>query len=143
MTVIFLGDKPSARMRPGARPFEGATCFDRLTEWCSKICHVEMRYRNAAANSRSECYYSGMYSYLPGDIAHFYELWNQCDHTDLELFLTRGCKFIALGDVAANRLTNAGVSHFKLPHPSGRNRIVNDQKYIKQQLQLCKEWINS
>jgi len=31
--VIFVGDKPSPKMKPGAKPFEGAACEKRLKEW--------------------------------------------------------------------------------------------------------------
>jgi len=32
--------------------------------------------------------------------------------------------------------------YFSLPHPSGRNRLLNDKKYIKLKLKECKEWLN-
>ena len=49
-------------------------------------------------------------------------------------------KVIALGNVASEALTKINVDHFKLPHPSGLNRKLNDKKYVTQLLKECKEY---
>ena len=51
-------------------------------------------------------------------------------------------RIIALGNIASEALTKIGVKHFKLPHPSGLNRQINDKKYIKQVLRECHEYCN-
>ena len=52
-------------------------------------------------------------------------------------------KFVALGNNATNFLKKFNVSHFKLPHPSGRNRQVNNEEFIQERLKACKEWLNA
>lgn len=37
---------------------------------------------------------------------------------------------IALGKTAAKALTLLGVEHYEMPHPSGRNRLLNDPEYV-------------
>lgn len=51
-------------------------------------------------------------------------------------------KVIALGGFASQVLHKLGVEHFKLPHPSGRNRLLNDRNYEAEQLKLCREYLN-
>jgi hypothetical protein len=52
-------------------------------------------------------------------------------------------KIIALGKTAAKALSMLGVSFYEMPHPSGRNRLLNDPKYVEQKvkglLQYCSE----
>lgn len=54
----------------------------------------------------------------------------------------KGYKIIALGEEASYALINNGVvNHFKLPHPSGRNRKLNNKVYVSEVLAKCKAWI--
>ncbi len=50
-------------------------------------------------------------------------------------------KIIALGNKVSEVLTLAGINHFKMPHPSGLNRKLNDPKYVHEQLQACKNYL--
>lgn len=115
--IIFVGDKPSLGMKPGAAPFEGAKCEQRLNFW--------------------------IHSVLPLFELDSYEIINQCDYKPFfpDDFLFH--KIVALGQVASNALTRSGIPHFKLPHPSGRNRQLNDKAFISQKLEECKKWISS
>ena len=50
-------------------------------------------------------------------------------------------KVIALGGLASTALNKINVAHFKLPHPSPRNRLLNDKTYEKKILKQCKEYL--
>lgn len=50
-----------------------------------------------------------------------------------------GLLIIALGNNASKRL--GCMPHFKLPHPSGRNRQINDKAYIINKLDECKKYL--
>ena len=52
-----------------------------------------------------------------------------------------GCKIIALGAVASKALSLCNIEHFKMPHPSGRNRILNDKELEKRLIAECREFI--
>lgn len=113
--IIFVGDKPSPRMKPGAKPFEGAACEKRLKEWVKKL-GGDMEYVvNSQPNTK--------------DIL-LINLWILLEHP-----------IVALGNNASKKLKN--VPHFKLPHPSGLNRQTNDKKFIDAKLKECKEWLKS
>lgn len=41
---------------------------------------------------------------------------------------------LTLGVRAANHLYRWEIEHIRLPHPSGRNRIINDKEFVKRRL---------
>lgn len=50
-------------------------------------------------------------------------------------------KIIALGNTASEALKLLKLTHYKLPHPSGRNRLLNSKKYVDNQLESCKVYL--
>ncbi len=51
-------------------------------------------------------------------------------------------KVLALGNIASKVLTLASIQHFKLPHPSGRNRKLNDRLWLDGELRKCREYLH-
>lgn len=51
-------------------------------------------------------------------------------------------KIIALGGFVSSALNKIDVKHFKLPHPSPRNRLLNDKTYEADVLKQCKDYLN-
>lgn len=110
--TIFVGDKPSPRMKPGAKAFDGAVCYKRLIEW--------VKYLNA--------YPSTVFNRNDIELIGW---------MTLSMLESNNIKFIALGNKASDYLKDMHVDHFKLPHPSGRNRKLNNKKYVEEQLELA------
>jgi hypothetical protein len=113
--IIFVGDKPSKRMKPGAKPFEGAACERRVKSWINTLTR------------------GGDDQYL---------IINQCDYEFINfvaMVRRDGHRLIALGNNASKAIST--VDHFKLPHPSGRNRQINDKAFISKRLNECREWL--
>jgi len=50
-------------------------------------------------------------------------------------------RVIALGEFANEALKRASIPHFKLPHPSGLNRRINDQKFMSMVFRNCREYL--
>lgn len=48
---------------------------------------------------------------------------------------------VALGNTASHALGKLKLSHFKLPHPSPRNRQLNDPADIQARLEECRTYI--
>lgn len=92
-------------------PFKGAACEPRLIEW---ICVVAGNEPYAIFNRK--------------DI-----VWEHFQHENY--------KVVALGNAASTTLSQYDIPHFKLPHPSGRNRQINHIAFINEQLELCKKYI--
>lgn len=112
--ILFVGDKPSPKMKPGAAPFQGAACEKRLMEWIVNV--------------------------IPEDF-HKVQIINSCDYSDYKLMahFRASTIFVALGNNASKAL--GSIPHFKLPHPSGRNRQINDKEFIAIKLEKCKNYI--
>ena len=112
--VIFIGDKPSARMAKNAKPFEGAACEKRLKEWMSVIF---------------------------SDYKTEYTIINQCDYKPYFPDSFNFHVVIALGNNASIALDKSCIRHFKLPHPSGKNFQLNNKKFVAKKLKECKNYI--
>ena len=51
-------------------------------------------------------------------------------------------KIVALGGFVSGVLEQKNINHFKMPHPSPLNRLLNDKSYEQKMLQNCKRYIN-
>lgn len=112
--ILFVADRPSPKMKPGARPFEGASSEARLKEWISAL-----------------------------GVSDF-TIVNQSDTviaaSAVKTARVLGYPIIAIGNNASKALGN--IPHFKVPHPSGRNRQLNNPKFVQKVLQDCKQWLH-
>lgn len=113
--ILFVGDKPSPKMKTGAKPFEGSACEKRLKEWIKAVTDTQY----IIVNQTDEMYFNFFVSAML--------LYNR--------------PMIALGDNASKALGRK--KHFKLPHPSGLNRQINDKAFINGKLAECKKYIES
>lgn len=50
-------------------------------------------------------------------------------------------KIVALGGFVSSALNTINVSHFKMPHPSPLNRLLNDKTFEQNILKECKEYL--
>jgi hypothetical protein len=62
-------------------------------------------------------------------------------------FLNEVCpqydKIIALGSTVGDVLDSLGFSHFTLPHPSPRNRQLNDKAFVVKKLIFCRQYLGN
>lgn len=115
--VVFVGDQISRLNLQDDIPFVGARCFKTLVQWI-KVLNPD--------------YYTCYNSNSLEDIG------NIC-----VLHFMDGFKVVALGNKASQRLTKYGIEHYKMDHPSGRNRKLNDKTYVQTRLDICKIWLYS
>ena len=109
--VLFIGDRPAPNAKTPV-PFKYAKCEKRLAEWIKALGVTDYKLINSAS-----------------------------DYFDLALVLAiqSGVPLVALGNNASKAIGRA--NHFKLPHPSGRNRQINDKEFISEKLSKCKLWL--
>lgn len=124
--IIFVGDKPSTKNIDPNIPFVGTKSYKTLLGWVADmdIFINDIKLINA-----------DKFRYYPSSEVIYFNFSPICYKSEATL--------VALGNNASNKLENLGLNHFKLPHPSGLNRKLNDKKQLKKTLQSCKHWVNS
>jgi hypothetical protein len=55
--------------------------------------------------------------------------------------IPQALKYVALGNNASDRLTELGIQHLKLPHPSGSNRYWNNEGAEEECAKKLKEYV--
>lgn len=50
-------------------------------------------------------------------------------------------KIVALGEFPSMVLRRLGIKHHRIPHPSGRNRTLNDPRFVEQVLSECRRYL--
>jgi G:T/U-mismatch repair DNA glycosylase len=120
MRVLIVGQNPGNN--PKAFHYKNHT-IDRLNKWCDFL---------------------GIYNYT---FMNCVQERGEAKIKDVDFdFLKKNAegfdKIICLGSFASICLNRINKSHFKLPHPSPRNRLMNDKKYVNQILSECREYIN-
>ncbi len=111
--ILFVGDRPSKYTDPD-HPFKGARCEPKLLSWIKQLSIDKYRIINRVDPDF--------------EIVIFVQMVNERP-------------IIALGNNASKALKH--YKHFKLPHPSGRNRKLNDKEYEISILKQCKEWLEA
>lgn len=112
--VIFVGDKPSRLNENPMIPFIGTPSWKMLLKWIKKL---------------------EVSSY------HVANSFSPMDMVNVECHNRNGNLFVALGNEASERLDRVGIQHFKLPHPSPRNRKLNDKEFVDRQLKECYDYL--
>lgn len=110
--ILFVGDKPSRLNTDPSVAFKGARCEARLNEWITFIG------------------------------ARPYHTINRTDYNFISavmMWAAYTLPVVALGNNASKALGK--VPHFKLPHPSGRNRQINDKTFINAKLEECRQYL--
>ena len=112
--VLFVGDKPSKNSDPN-HAFKGAKCEARLKEWIESIIATS--------------------DYMV--INRVDEYFKECVNSHVK----RGNPVIALGNAASKALKD--IPHFKLPHPSGLNRKLNNKRALRRQLDRARMFVST
>ncbi len=117
--VIILGMSPSTKIKG----FKNGT-FDRLQKWCDQVELKSFDFHNV----------------IP-DIAN----GNTFDQVNAEKLLQKiqgKTKIIALGGFVSRVCHKYNISHYKIDHPSPRNRNFNNPDYEVQMLENLRKYLN-
>ena len=113
--VIFVGDEPSLHNADPKVAFVGTRSHAVLLKW-----------------------FEGFKDFTP---QIFNSDTEELRQRILKLSKFQGAVVIALGSTASKRLNNLGVKHYKLPHPSPRNRLLKNKEFINKQIKECYRYI--
>ena len=112
--VVFVGDEPGRLNINKDIAFVGTRSMETLAKWIKTI-----------QPDYYVCYNS-----------HTSENLDKIDSLYKNNF-----NVVALGNKASNRLKKLNITHYKLPHPSGLNRNLNDHQKLSLDLALCRLYI--
>lgn len=112
--VLFVGMNPAAERRPTVPRY---CALGRLYEWATALGIPYFSFVNC-----SHRYGTFVRSTVDTDFLRM--VVSQHDGP-----------VVALGEVASRILRRVGVSHHAMPHPSYRNRKLNDREYEKRMLE--------
>lgn len=123
--IYFVGSNPS--VHDNGTDFLGGTKTGRILEtWIDLLRIKEFRFTNV----------SWMQTVSNRTLKK-----SEFELDRLETELKSATKIIALGRTAQKALDCLGYTYFSLPHPSPRNRILNDIDYVFTRLAKCKEFL--
>lgn len=97
--------------------------FDRLNKWMDRLCISNYSFINTT-EKRFDTISS-----------------HDVDPNRLKEAAIGYKKVIALGGFASDSLKKAQIKHFKMPHPSPRNRLLNDRNYEMEQIKKCAKYL--
>lgn len=120
--VIFVGDTFSSKNLDKNVAFLGTKSYYVLKQWI-KILEIEE------------------YTLVNSDHFSFPMLVNSWLYNEIDGYYMP--EVIALGKKAEKQLKKLGSDYFILPHPSPKNRKLNDKEFIKKELEKCKKWLNN
>lgn len=126
MKIIFVGDKPSNKNFRKDIPFWGTKSYTKLLSWIGEL---QIHLDDVAVINRDAAYES-THPWYRGAV--------------LECGMSERVFYVALGDKAEAELkkwTPFKENYYKLDHPSGLNRKLNDKQYEKEMLNGCKRWL--
>lgn len=117
--VLVIGMNPSGR---DLKHKKGPT-LSKLESWMNSLAVEHFSFINCAD--------------VPGKINT-----SDIDYNRLCTLTSQYSKILALGALVSNTLNTINVAHFKLPHPSPLNRLLNDKTFEKKTLSDCKDYLN-
>ncbi len=114
MRILFVGDTPSKNNIYKDIAFIGTPSHKNLLKWIEELgCGDNYIMRNSNSH---------------GLLMQIHDFYVYGSYT-----------VIALGEKASKRLKEYRVPHFKLPHPSPKNRKLNDKQFLKDSLKYLKQ----
>lgn len=125
--IWFVGSNPSKKNTCPLVPFEGTKSMLTLQAWFAALGIAKYGLINVS-NVLTD---KGKVTITPYDLSRVYTQ------------LKGQKKVIALGNIASKALKELEIDHFKLPHPSPRNRLLNNPIYIEGELTKCEQYLAS
>lgn len=126
MKILFVGDKPSKLNTDPNVAFKGAKCEKRLNEW---ICSIALK--------------AGLMQWATNNTEE-YEVINRVDYNatwKIVEYWMNNWPIIVLGNEAEKFVKSIGAKYHKLPHPSGRNRLLNDNRAVAIRLAQARTYV--
>ena len=128
LSILFVGSNP-ANASTCEAAFHGSTRSSQiLTSWCDHIDGIKMHIN--VLNKKTENNRPLKQNEIKANL----------DRLKIDIETIAPDRVIALGKTAAKALSMIGVKFLEMPHPSGRNRLLNDANYVAQKVKSLREF---
>jgi len=130
--VLFIGSNPSLSSKSNDAFNSSTKSRKTLDSWSSAIC---LSFDRIA-------YYNISDAKTINNKALSKNQWvAELDILKNKIDKHKNCKIVTLGNTADKALTLLGYDHYNMPHPSGRNRLLNDKAFLERKLSELKSYI--
>ena len=126
--ILFVGSNPSNASLTDIAFHAETKSSKILTSWSKNLDGIKMHIN--VLNKKTE-------NNRPLKIS---EIGGNLEQLKSQLNIISPNRIIALGKTAARALTLLGVDFFEMPHPSGRNRLLNDRAYVEEKIKALTEY---
>lgn len=132
MKVLFVGSNPSVKNTDVNIPFEGTKSGTILDKWVRYLELANYQVVNVFDSVTSN-----------NKVLSRKQVKESLHSLKLKLDNIEYDRIVALGKTASEALKLLKISHYKLPHPSPRNRQLNSKDFLDKQLESCKIYVYS
>jgi uracil-DNA glycosylase len=129
-TILFIGSNPSNASTCEVAFHGTAKSSHILTEWTKDVNGVKMHIN--VLNKKTENNRPLKASEIKENIGLLAE----------NIKVINPTRIVALGKTASKALTLLQVDFYEMPHPSGRNRLLNDPKYVEEKIKGLVQFCN-
>lgn len=128
--VLIVGCNPSQKS-PDNTPFHSSTRSRKVIDgWFSEI-DADVCFMNI--------YNGKTHENRPPSLK---SIKNPSGDVILQLMSFKNHKIVTVGKVAESVLNQLGLSFLAMPHPSGRNRLLNDPKYVEGKIKTLRDYLS-
>lgn len=128
--VLIVGSNPSVKS-PDLSPFHGSTRSRMvIDQWFDGI-DAEIHFMNLIDETR------------PGNKPlSRSEILSIIPPVFLQLQKYKDYKIVTVGKSAELALSIIGINFLPMPHPSGRNRLLNDRSYVEEKIKTLRVYLS-
>jgi hypothetical protein len=130
-TILFIGSNPSNSSAINAAFHSPTSSSKILTSWCKDIQGIKAHLN--VLNEKTENNRALKQSEIKLNI----------ERLSSDIKIVAPTHIVALGKTAAKALALIGIEHYEMPHPSGRNRQLNDPEYVAKKIQGLVEYCST
>lgn len=129
-TILFVGSNPSTSSTEDAAFHSSTMSSKRLMTWLNNIdgIFIYINVLNSPTENNRPLKKS--------------EITLNIDRLRNDILAIKPNKVVALGKTAGVALDMLKIEHYKMPHPSGRNRELNNEEYVKEKVKGLESYVS-
>lgn len=137
INIVFIGSNPSIRSSMPVPFWRDTRSTKVLHSWLNQLGGTDNLFFYNVSDQPTENNRPLKTSEIKANLQTLNDKLNVFKFHKMEI------KVIALGKTAEKALTLLHIPHYAMPHPSGLNRLLNNQEYVQEKINGLKKYIVS